>query len=105
MPVPLLGGVGGGSVHGKDALPSGTVFLSAARSANVGSLTTPPVGTAGTVRWTVADLAVGQSARLTITVRVTANTGSTITNTAKVRGTTADPNPGNNSATVQSTVR
>jgi uncharacterized repeat protein (TIGR01451 family) len=88
-----------------DPLPGGTLFLSAARAADVGSLGTPPMKTNGAVIRTVGDLASGQSAKLKITVKVTAAGGSTLTNTATVTSSTADPNPGNNSATVQTPVR
>jgi uncharacterized repeat protein (TIGR01451 family) len=88
-----------------DPLPGGTVFLGAVPSANVGSLSTPPLGKGGTVSWNVGALGSGQSVTLAIVVKVTAKGGSTLTNTASVSSSTADPNPANNSATVQTRVQ
>jgi uncharacterized repeat protein (TIGR01451 family) len=88
-----------------DPLPAGTVFQTGARSANVGSLTTPSKGAGGTVAWAVGDLVSGQSVKLTIVVKVNAPSGSTLANTATVTSSTADPSSSNNSATVQTVVK
>jgi uncharacterized repeat protein (TIGR01451 family) len=88
-----------------DPLPAGTVFQGAARSANVGSLTTPPKGAGGTVSWSVGDLATGQSVKLTLLVKVTAPSGSSLTNIAQVTSSTADSNPGNNSSAATTHVK
>ena len=49
----------------------------------------------GTGRWTIGDMAVGESQTLVITTRVTVS-GTSITNNATVNSTTPDPNPDNN---------
>jgi hypothetical protein len=87
-----------------DPLPAGVSFVSASRSPNAGTLTTPQ-GSNLTVTWTVGTLASGQSATLTVAVKVIAKAGATINNIASVSSSsTVDPNPGNNSATVSSLV-
>ncbi|HKI05103.1 MAG TPA: ExeM/NucH family extracellular endonuclease [Thermoanaerobaculia bacterium] len=80
-----------------DPLPAGTTFLSLS-SPGGWSCTTPAVGAGGTVTCTNASLAVG-SAVFTLTVAVAPSTTGTISNTATVSSATADPVPGNNSAT------
>jgi uncharacterized repeat protein (TIGR01451 family) len=80
-----------------DPTPSGAVFVSASPSPS----TAPPVGGGGAVSWNLGTLTSGQSVVLTVVVKVTQKGNSTISNTATVTSSTADPNPGNNSATVQ----
>jgi uncharacterized repeat protein (TIGR01451 family) len=87
-----------------DPLPAGVSFVSASRSPNAGTLTTPQ-GSNLTVTWNVGTLASGQSATLTVVVKVIAKAGATINNIASASSSsTVDPNPGNNSATVSSLV-
>ena len=88
-----------------DALPAGTTFGSTASS--TGSC----AGTA-TVTCTIASIPNGASATITLVVHVDPTTppGTVISNTAsvsspaEVTAATADPNPGNNSATATTTV-
>lgn len=79
-----------------DPLPAGTTFVSSTSSlggCNVAG---------GTVTCAVGTLAPRQSAWITITV--TANTPGSIANTATASANEADPNVGNNTATVVITV-
>jgi len=87
-----------------DTLPAGTSFVSAARSSNAGTLTTPR-GNSSTVSWSVGTLGSGQSVTLTLVVKVGARAGATITNTASVSSSSLlDPNAANNSASVSTSV-
>ncbi len=87
-----------------DTLPAGTTFVSLA-SPGGWSCMTPVVGAAGTVSCTAAALASG-SAVFTLVVAVDASVtpGTVLSNTATVASTTADPTPGNESATATTTV-
>jgi uncharacterized repeat protein (TIGR01451 family) len=58
--------------------------------------------TAGTVSCNLGDVATGATA--TVTLVVTPTAADPLTNTASVAGTEPDPNPENNSATVETTV-
>lgn len=80
----------------KDTTPVGTTFNSV--SVSTGSCTTPAPGTTGTVTRTALSLASTGSITETLTVNVTAASGSTITDTASVSSSTFDPNRKNNSA-------
>jgi uncharacterized repeat protein (TIGR01451 family) len=104
-----------------DKLPSGTAFVSAEFAAgsctNINgrlqcSESTPPTPcsfASGTVTCNVGNLApftfanpTGAGVRLV--VKVTAPAGSKVTNTAEVSASNPDPNPGNNSSSVSTTV-
>jgi uncharacterized repeat protein (TIGR01451 family) len=90
-----------------DSVPANTTFVSAMQTGGpVFTLTTPPVGSTGTVTATAAALTAGTTATFQITVKVdgAAAPGTTITNTATAASATSDPNPGNNSATDADTV-
>src|SRR5262245_28163228 len=80
-------------------VPAGTTFVS---SSPVDGLTetTPAVGGTGTVTATTGSMTVGASATFTLVVKANANkvNGSTITNTANVSSTIADPNSANNTS-------
>ncbi len=85
----------------RDVLPTNTVFVSASQIGGF-TLTTPVVGaTGGTVTGSLATLASMQTATLTVVSNVARGTlvGTSISNTATVMSTTADPTPGNNSTT------
>ncbi len=77
------------AVEVTDPLPAGLSFVSA----------TPSQGTynSATGLWTIGTLANGVQATLQVVATVTAATPS-LTNTATVRSTTPDPNPGNNTS-------
>jgi large repetitive protein len=68
--------------------------------------TTPPAGGTGAITCTIASLANGAGASFEFAFNVLpgAASGSTSTNTATVGAATADPNPGNNSASVITTI-
>jgi uncharacterized repeat protein (TIGR01451 family) len=87
-----------------DSLPAGTTFVSLA-SPGGWSCTTPAVGAGGTVSCTIATLAPGSSV-FTLVVAVDPGTaiGTVLSNTATASSATADPNPGNESATATTTV-
>ena len=59
----------------RDLLPSGVSFVSASGTGTYNS---------STGDWSVGTLAPGQNASMTITVTVTANTGTSVTNTAEI---------------------
>jgi len=86
-----------------DVVPTGTTFVSA--TPNTGMCTTPPVGGTGTVTCTLGTQGNGASFKITMVVKVTAASGSTITDTAAVTSTTSDPKTTNNSATATTTVQ
>lgn len=86
--------------------PPGTTFVSASASAG-GVLATPGVGGTGPVSGTWAgSTANGASHTMSLVVNVPLATaeGTVISNTATTTSATADPNPGNNSATASVTV-
>ncbi|HZW31543.1 MAG TPA: hypothetical protein VFF52_12600, partial [Isosphaeraceae bacterium] len=83
-----------------NTLPDGVSFVSASTDQGV-----EPALASGVVTATFATLAVGASATLTIVVDPTAAPGSTLIDTAAVAGQQADPNPGNNQASLTLPVR
>jgi uncharacterized repeat protein (TIGR01451 family) len=88
-----------------DTLPANTTFVSMTPPAGW-TCTTPAAGATGTVSCTNASFASGNAA-FSLVVRVnpaTAN-GTVISNTATISSTTADPVPGNESATATTTVQ
>jgi uncharacterized repeat protein (TIGR01451 family) len=88
-----------------DPLPAGTVFISAAASPG-STLTTPTVGTNGTVTAVQPTLAPGATFTVTIVVRVNCSVpnGTVLSNTATVTTSTSETNPNNNMATATTTV-
>lgn len=86
-----------------DPLPTGTAFVSL-------STLSGPACTAsvldGTVSGSITSLASGSTSVLNLTVHINEGVadGSVITNTATVSSATADPDPGNNSASDSGTV-
>jgi uncharacterized repeat protein (TIGR01451 family) len=85
-----------------DALPAGTVFVSAIQTAGPAfPVSGPAVGTTGTVTATADTLPVGGSATFSVVVHVNGAlpAGSTLLNTAGVASSTTDVTPGNNSVT------
>lgn len=91
-----------GNVILTDTLPAGTTFQSIS---GPWACSNPGVGNAGTVDCSTASFAPG-SAVFTLTVLVDPGVadGTVITNTAEVLASIADPNPGNESASVDTTV-
>ncbi len=87
----------------KDTLSSGATFVSA--HANKGCLASPPVGQTGAVTWNLGNLQNGDQEAAQIQVTVIIRGKTTITNTATVSSSTTDPNPGNNSSSLTTTVQ
>jgi uncharacterized repeat protein (TIGR01451 family) len=86
-----------------DALDPSTTFDSLTQSTGPAfTLTTPAVGSTGTVTAAIATLASGVSASFTLAV--TATQATTVTNIANVTSHTADPDINNNGADVITTV-
>jgi uncharacterized repeat protein (TIGR01451 family) len=94
----------GAAVALLDTLPPATTFVSLS-SPGGWSCTTPAVGAGGTLSCSIASSSVG-SAVFTLVVGVppTATAGTIVSNTATVSAITADPVPGNNSATASTTI-
>ncbi|MGA2032826.1 MAG: DUF11 domain-containing protein, partial [Thermoguttaceae bacterium] len=86
----------GVTVH--DPLPSGETFV----SGNAGQGTVTATGNVVSVN--VGNLANGASTTTTILVNVASTAVGTLTNTATVKGNETDPNLGNNTSTVNTTV-
>jgi uncharacterized repeat protein (TIGR01451 family) len=88
-----------------DALPANTTFVSLT-SPSGWTVTTPSVGSSGTITASNASLASGASASFALAIAVNGSvvSGSTISNTASVSSSTADANAGNNSATASTRV-
>jgi len=97
------GPTGAANVTLTDVLPPNTTFVSANQTAgpafNCGHA-------AGTVTCTIATFPLGATATFSFVFNVDASVpnGNTISNTANVSATTADPNGGNNSSTSDATV-
>jgi uncharacterized repeat protein (TIGR01451 family) len=90
-----------------DAVPANTTLVSITTPAGWTRTDAVPAGGTGTLTFTRPTLAASASSMFTVVVNVTAGTanGTTITNTANVSSTTADPTPGNNSATATTQVQ
>jgi len=91
------------SVALSDTLPAGTTFVSLASSGGW-SCTTPAVGAGGAVSCSNPSFGLA-GAVFTLVVKVDPSaSGTVLSNTATVSSATADPVPGNNSATATTTV-
>jgi uncharacterized repeat protein (TIGR01451 family) len=84
------------SVRVTDKTPTGTTFVST--STSVGSCTAPAVGGTGTVLCKVTSLAKAAKVTVTLVVKVTGSSGSTINDTVTVSSAAFDPNAANNAA-------
>lgn len=92
----------GYNVHLDDVLPAGTTFVS--DSAGGGTCTAPAVGGTGTFHCTLGTLNKGATWTVTLTVKVNAAAGTTITNKATGGSNMQDYTSSNNSATVTTSV-
>ena len=83
-----------------DILPPGATFVSAI-TPNGWIAVTPPVGSTGTVTFSIATLANGGTANFTVVAKLNTNTqnNGTFTHTVGVTAQQADISPANNSAT------
>lgn len=88
-----------------DTLPAPTTFVSLS-SPGGWSCSTPAVGAGGTVTCSIASLASATTDSFTLVVNVPPSvaSGTVLSNTATVSSSTADPVPGDNSATATTTV-
>jgi len=88
------------SVQLTDTLPANTTFVSGTQlSGPTFSCTYPAPGASGIITCTIPALASSASAMFSFVFHVAPTATGTITNTAMVSSTTADPNPANGSAT------
>jgi uncharacterized repeat protein (TIGR01451 family) len=90
-----------------DAVPANTTFVSAVVTTGSGwSTSAPAVGGTGTVVFSKATVASGETAVFTIVVNVNLNTpnNTVITNSATAASPTPDGTPGNNTGTATATV-
>jgi uncharacterized repeat protein (TIGR01451 family) len=88
----------GVNVRLSDTLPAGTTFVS--YDAGGGTCTAPPVGSAGTLNCTLAQLNSGTTWYVKLTVNVGANSGTTLSNMAATISNMQDFVTSNNSATI-----
>ncbi len=86
------------SINVTDTLPSGVTYLSSNTSTGTAS------NTSGIVTWNIDYLAKDDSANLTILVTAPPENGGYITNTAIVTSMYADPDPGNNTVSENTTL-
>jgi uncharacterized repeat protein (TIGR01451 family) len=89
-----------------DLVPTGTTFVSESQTAGPAfTCTNPSAGGTGTSSCTIGLLTSGASATFHLTYKVPSTTTLTsVTNTAQVSSSTADPNTANNSSTVHTPV-
>lgn len=88
-----------------DAIPANSTFAALAQTAGTAfTCTLPSVGGIGAVGCTIATFPVGASATFTIAVQISPTNTSAITNTASIAASDNDPNLGNNTSTVTTTV-
>ncbi|MCO5316558.1 MAG: DUF11 domain-containing protein [Solirubrobacterales bacterium] len=78
-----------------DTLPAGVTYVDGAPGCNASGQV---------VTCTINFLAAGGSAQTGITVKVTDSAANPVRNTAKVTGSPHDPNPGNNTSTIETPV-
>src|SRR5271165_820328 len=90
--------------------PTGTTYVSAAKSGGAGTwnLTSPGVGGTGAITFTrTANMGNGSTTTFSFVVQVNAATtnGTVITQSVNISSTTTDPTPANNTATANVTVQ
>jgi uncharacterized repeat protein (TIGR01451 family) len=93
----------GYNVRVADTLPAGTTFVS--YGAGGGTCTAPAVGGTGTLNCTLPQLNKGATWNVTLTVRVNAAAGTTLSNTATSVSNMQDFVPGNNTGTLTTIVK
>jgi len=89
-----------------DTLPPNTTFVSLNQTAGpTFTCSTPSAGATGTITCTIASLAPSASATFSIVLRLSPSvpSGGSVTNTANVATSTADPVSGNNTSTTTAT--
>jgi len=94
-----VGPDGAADVRVTDALPSGTQFVSATHSQ--GSCVTPAWGASGTMVSSLGTASSGGAATIDRVAEVVSPGKDRVTNTATVQTSVHDPEPANNSVTVE----
>jgi uncharacterized repeat protein (TIGR01451 family) len=92
----------GYNVHLDDVLPAGTTFVS--DTAGGGTCTAPAIGATGTLHCSLGTLNKGSTYTVTLTVKVNAAAGSTLTDKATGGSNMQDYTSSNNSATVTTSI-
>ena len=90
-----------------DSLTANTTFVSLTQTSGPAfTLTTPPVGSFGTVSAAISTLVAGASATFTLVAQVNPSLppDTIITNTAGISSATTDPNTPNNTSTLTTTI-
>jgi uncharacterized repeat protein (TIGR01451 family) len=89
-----------------DAVPAGTTLVSVTTPAGWTRTDSVPAGGTGTIAFSKASVANGETAVFTIVVKVAANAvhGTVISNSATTSSDINDPTPGNNTGTATTTV-
>jgi uncharacterized repeat protein (TIGR01451 family) len=88
-----------------DSLPAGTTFLSLTQNTGPSAVCSDPgAGNSGSINCSFPTLPSGTNAQFTLTATINPGFTGSLSNTATVSGTNADPVPGNNSATAVTTV-
>jgi uncharacterized repeat protein (TIGR01451 family) len=88
-----------------DTLPAGTTFFSLTQDTGPSAVCNDPgAGNSGSVTCSFPSLPSGASAQFTLTATINPGFTGSLSNTATVSGTNADPVPGNDSATAVTTV-
>ncbi|HXX45134.1 MAG TPA: C25 family cysteine peptidase [Candidatus Acidoferrales bacterium] len=92
------GPAGASNVVFSESIPANTTLVSVTQSSGTGGWTCTP----GVISCSIPTFASGASSTFTVVVKVgaTVPSGTVITDTANVSSSTTDPNPSNNSATV-----
>ncbi|HEU4386911.1 MAG TPA: DUF11 domain-containing protein [Blastocatellia bacterium] len=87
----------------QDPVPAGTTFVSASVTSGAGwSISAPAVGGTGTVTFSKASVANGETAVFSIVVKAASAMG--ISNTVAATSAATDPNPGNSTSTASTAV-
>jgi uncharacterized repeat protein (TIGR01451 family) len=94
------------TVQMSDAIPANTTFVSVTTPAGWTRTDSVSVGGTGTITFTKATSANGDTASFTLVVKVSPSTanGATITDNATASSATTDPTPGNDTGTATTTV-
>src|SRR5262249_2776601 len=88
-----------------DQLPANTTFVSMVKNSGPAAICSDPgVGNNGSVTCTISNFASGASAQFPLTATIDPTFTGSLSNTATITGSNADPNPGNNSSTAMTTV-
>lgn len=87
-----------------DTVPASSTFASINQTAGPTFVCTPPGTPTGTLTCTIASLTAGSSATFSFVTNTNVGASGSISNTATVTAASADPVPGNNTATASTTI-